>query len=93
MHLLLSFKAIAFELKYSSTQIDSVYASLDLFNCGDQKIPVPVLQQYKGFLPEDFRAYIAKYNDTTDNQVDILFEQHSIPNKVMHNDWDLIAYD
>lgn len=89
----LSFKAIAFELKYSSNQIDSIYAALCILNSGDQKIPVFALKLYNGFLPETFRAYISKYEDTPESSINIIFEQHKLPSNVRHDDWDLIEYD
>lgn len=89
----LSFKAIAFELKYASNQIDSIYALLDILNKGDQKIPILLLQDYKNNLPEDFKAYISKYKDGVDQQVNILFEQHILPSNIKHNDWDLVDFN
>ncbi len=89
----LSFKAIAFELKYSSYQIDSVYAALDLFDRGDQKISVHTLQCFNGHLPKDLKNYLLKFEDTSEKPINILFEQHNIPTNKQHNDWDLISYD
>jgi hypothetical protein len=89
----ISFKSIAFELKYASNQIDSVYAALCILNSGDQKIPTNILNLYKGYLPEDFRAYLSKYKDTPDSPVNIVFEHHKLPSNEQHNDWDLIEYN
>lgn len=89
----LSFKAIAFELKYSSNQIDSVYAALGILDSGDQKVPVFLLQSYKGWLPEDFIKYLSKITDLPESPVNILFEQHALPKNEPHDDWDLVEYE
>lgn len=83
-----SFKTIAFELGYGSTQIDSVYAALGLLDGGIQEIPVWVLESYKDTLPKKFQDWISHNKD-----VSILFEYHTIPAKINENDWDLIAFD
>lgn len=88
----LSFKSIAFELKYASPQIDAVYVSLDIANCGPQKVPVFMLQRYKG-LPEDFRQYLCKIQDSKENPINILFEPHTLAKNENHDDWDLLNYD
>lgn len=90
----ISFKSIAFDLKYSSCQIDSVYSVLGIMNKGPQKFALFTLQQLQpGFLPLDFRDYIMKFKDTKEEPVNILFEHHSLPDDTPHNDWDLFNYD
>ena len=85
-----SFNCIAFQLKFSSNQIDSVYSLLDLHEAGDQKIPVFILKQQIAFdLPEKFRKWV----EQADENINIIFEQRVMSSqKVCFNDWDLIDY-
>lgn len=90
----ISFKSIAFKLKYSSCQIDSVYSVLGIMDTSPQKFALHTLQQlHPGFLPLDFRDYIMKLEDTPKEPVNILFEHNPRPDNRPHNDWDLLYID
>lgn len=90
----ISFKSIAFELKYNSCQIDSVYSVLGIMDKGPQKFALFTLQQlHPGFLPLDFRDYIMKLEDTPKEPINILFEHNPRPDERPHNDWDLFYID
>ena len=82
----ISFNAIAFELKYSSLQIEEIYSTLGVFDKGAQIAPAWLLSRIK-FLPEDFRKHVSTYGDG----VNIIFEPRTTPNdKAKFDDWDLI---
>lgn len=85
-----SFNCIAFQLKFSSNQIDAVYSLLDLHERGDYKIPVFILKQQIAFdLPEKFREWV----ECADESINIVFEQRVLPpQKACFGDWDLIDY-
>ena len=81
-----SFNAVAFELKYSSFQIEEIYSTLGFFDKGEQKVPAWLLSRIR-FLPEDFTKHASMYGDG----VNIIFEPRTIPNdEVKFDDWDLI---
>jgi hypothetical protein len=82
----ISFSAIAFELKYSSLQIEEIYSTLSIFDKGSQKVPAWLLSSIK-FLPVEFTKHVSTYGES----VNIIFEPRSTPNdKVKFDDWDLI---
>jgi hypothetical protein len=80
----LSFKSIAFQLKYNSEQIDSVYRTLLLDGKGDYKIPALMIAHINLDLPPGFKNYASCAGE----DVNILFEQRGIENSKF-NDWDL----
>jgi len=80
----LSFKSIAFQLKYNSEQIDSVYRALLLEDEGNYKIPAFMIADMKIDLPFDFKKYI----EGCRKDVNIIFEQRIIDTN-KSNDWDL----
>jgi hypothetical protein len=80
----ISFKSIAFQLKYNSEQIDSVYRALLLEDKGDYKIPAFVIACMNIDLPSDFKKYV----ESSEKDVNILFEQRIIDTD-KSNDWDL----
>lgn len=80
----LSFKSIAFQLKYNSEQIDSVYRTLLLDGKGDYKVPAIMIKYMNLDMPADFR----KLTESFGEDVNILFEQRIIESSKF-NDWDL----
>lgn len=87
----ISFKSVAFQLQYTSAQIDAVYALLGLVDNGNYRIPSATLKMYKGDLPEKFKEWL----EQCDENINICFEHHKMPdtNLSSFNDWDLIEYD
>ena len=81
----LSFKSIAFQLKYNSEQIDSVYQALLLNGKGDYKIPAVMIKYMNLDIPDDFR----KWTENLGEGVNILFEQRIIETRKF-NDWELL---
>jgi len=84
-----NFKAIAFELSYSSMQIDAIYAGLGMLNSLKFKISVADLNKYNNntFLPS-FTEWIQK----ADKKLIIVFDKHFIPVNENFNDWELLQY-
>jgi hypothetical protein len=80
----LTFKSIAFQLKYNSEQIDSVYRALLLEDEGDYKIPAFIIADMNIDLPFDFKKYVESFGE----DVNIVFEQRIIDTD-KSNDWDL----
>lgn len=82
-----SFTSIAFTLQYSSVNIDSVYAALDIMARGDQKIPAPILIAYREWLPLSLINWVEQNPDV----VNIIFEERDYPNREPAGDWELVA--
>ena len=80
----LTFKSIAFQLKYNSEQIDSIYRTLIIDGKGDYKIPAFMIARMNLDLPSDFKKYVECFEE----DVNILFEHRVIDNGKF-NDWDL----
>jgi len=80
----LTFKSIAFQLKYNSEQIDSIYRTLIIDGKGDYKIPAFMITRMNLDLPSDFKKYVERFEE----DVNILFEHRVIDNGKF-NDWDL----
>jgi len=76
-----NFKDIAFELSYSSMQIDAIYAGLGMLNSLKFKI------SNNTFLPS-FTEWIQK----ADKKLIIVFDKHFIPVNENFNDWELLQY-
>ena len=83
----ISFTSLAFTLKYSSVNIDTVYVALDILGRGDHKIPVHILLNHRQWLPKDFIEWLDS-NADIDN---ICFEERSYPQNDPHGDWELIV--
>jgi hypothetical protein len=85
-----SFNCIAFQLQFSSDQIDTVYSLLELSNRGDYIVPAFILKQQIGYnLPQKFKEWLER----ADENVNIVFEQRVLStSKKCFNDWELIDF-
>ena len=88
----ITFASIAFELKFSSAQINSVYAALELQHISTStKMSIDELERHTDQLPQDFSRWILK---RADMEISIVFEPRATYGH--HNeelmDWGLIDY-